>query len=447
MINGYDIAYGTGIVVSAPYWLLKPSARRKVLEALTQRNGHCQPSNQSGATLWIHAVSLGEVNATRAMIDQLVAQRPDLSFVVSTTTQTGLARAQALYGTSATARVMRFPLDFSSSLNRALDSVRPSAAVLMELEIWPNFLKQCAARKIPVMIANGRITEPSYRRYKLLGGLGKAMFRRIGRACVQDETYARRFIDLGVQPDRIRVTGTMKFDNARIEDHVEGDELLAREVGLDPSTEFVWVCGSTGPGEEALILDEYQKLLKTHGRMRLVIIPRHDARFDEVSELISSRRFRVVRRSRVRLSRPSLDVVPPVVLGDTMGELRKFYSIASVVFVGRSLVDLGPRQHGSDMIEPAALGKPTIVGPFTGNFAEAMSRFRMAEAVLEVPDGAALGQAIAVLHSTPAEASAMGARAREVVRREQGATARHVANILELLPRRRPTAPMPSMQE
>src|SRR3954471_12571828 len=289
----------------------------------------------------------------------------------------------------------------------------------MELEVWPNFIKQCDNRGIPVLLANGRITEPSFRRYKWAGGIGRRMFARLARVCVQDELYAQRFRELGAQPDRVRVVGTMKFDAAQIVDRVHGDAQLAWEVGLTPQKEFIWVCGSTGPGEEEILLTEYRALLGKYGRLRLAIVPRHPQRFDEVAELIEDHRFKVVRRSQPGTPGPVTDPVPPVVLGDTMGELKKFYSLADIVFVGRTLVDLGPRQHGSDMIEPAALAKPVLVGPYTGNFAEAVTHFRSAEAIIEVPDEESLGQTVKVLLSTPAEAKAMAARAQDVVRRER----------------------------
>jgi 3-deoxy-D-manno-octulosonic-acid transferase len=444
MWNFYDITYGIGLLISAPYWLIKSSARRKVLDVFQARAGRIEPMPRDRPIIWIHAVSVGEANATRALVEQLAAKRSDVGFVVSATSATGLEQCQKIYASDQRVRVIRFPFDFSEFVDRALDAIKPTLLVLMELEVWPNFMQACGKRKIPVLIANGRMTEPSFRKYRWIAPVSRAMFGRLARVGAQDDLYSRRFIDLGVPADRVRITGTMKFDNARIEDRVQGDVLLAREVGLDPSSEFIWVCGSTGPGEEAIVLREYRELLKSHGRMRLVIVPRHDARFDEVAELIEASGFRCVRRAFVRLTRPSSDVVPPVVLGDTMGELRRFYSIGNVVFVGRSLVDLGARQHGSDMIEPAALEKPIIVGPFTGNFAEAMRKFKAADAMMEVPDGESLRQAVAVLHSTPEEAKAMASRARHVVRREQGATARHVSMILEFLPRTTATLPTPA---
>jgi 3-deoxy-D-manno-octulosonic-acid transferase len=197
----------------------------------------------------------------------------------------------------------------------------------------------------------------------------------------------------------------------------------------------VWVCGSTGPGEEEICLRIYHDLLASGQRLRLVLVPRKTERFDEVAQLIESYRFRVVRRLRRDSTPPPWDdaAIPPVILGDTMGELRKFYSLADVVFVGRSLVDLGPRQHGSDMIEPAALARPVIVGRYTGNFAEAVARFRAADAIIEVLDVESLTQTVKVLLSTPAEARAMALRAQGVVRAERGATERHAQVLLELL--------------
>jgi 3-deoxy-D-manno-octulosonic-acid transferase len=260
---------------------------------------------------------------------------------------------------------------------------------------------------------------------------------------------------LGAANNRVSVTGTMKFDTAAVADRVAGDSELADALGLD-AAEPIWVCGSTGPGEERLILDTYRSLLATHPTLRLVIVPRHPERFDEVAALIQREGFTPVRRSLCRVGiahRPVEEVggAHPtemsdlksqisnrVILGDTMGELRAFYSLARLVFVGRSLVDLGPRQHGSDMIEPAALGKPVIVGPFTANFADAVSRFSAADAIVEVNSRQELEQTVSKLLSDPAVAAAMARRAQQVVLREKGATERHARIILQHLP---PTSP------
>lgn len=381
----------------------------------------------------IHAVSVGEINATRSLVHELRLKRRDLHVIISTTTKTGYERGQELYGGAPHVTLIRYPLDFTAAVTRILDALRPSMVVLMELEVWPNFIAQCVRRKIPVILANGRLTSSSYKRYKLVKPIVGRTFASLTKVCAQDETYADRFGRIGVQRERILVTGTMKFDTAQVANFVEGDVLLGRAVGIEKGREPIWVCGSTGPGEEEIILAEYRNLLATFKRLHLVIVPRKPERFDEVAELIERFRFRVVRRSHGMP--PSGDPpVPPVVLGDTMGELRRFYSLATVVFVGRTLVDLGPRQHGSDMIEPAALAKPVIVGPYTSNFDHAMRKLREGDGILEVVDGESLGQAVRVLISTPAEARGMALRAQQVIKSQQGATQKHVEVILQHLP-------------
>jgi 3-deoxy-D-manno-octulosonic-acid transferase len=439
MFNGYDIAYSLLVGAGAPYWLIKPSARRKVLGALRQRMGRGLPTRDlSQPAVLIHAVSLGEINATRALVRMLQEQRPDLHVIISTTTETGHARGEELYGSAANVTLIRYPLDFSGAVQRVLDGLKPSVVVLMELEVWPNFVRRCEDRGIPVILANGRLTQTSFGRYKWAGPVTRAMFRRLSFVAAQDERYAKRFVELGAQPEHVQVIGTMKFDTAEVADRVVGDGDVAASVWLRPLQEPIWVCGSTGPGEEEIVLKAYRSLLtRGHSRLRLVIVPRHPQRFDEVSAKIKQMHFRVVRRSRPKMSEEK-EIVPRVILGDTMGELRKFYSLADLVFVGRSLVDLGQRQHGSDMIEPAALGKPVIVGPFTHNFADAMSRFKAADAMLEVPDGAALEESIHNLLVKPDQARAMGERAQQVVLREQGATGKHVKLILEQMNGRAP---------
>jgi 3-deoxy-D-manno-octulosonic-acid transferase len=450
MINHYDIAYGLGVGVSAPYWLIKPSARKKVLGAFKKRMARSlEPRDLTKPAVMIHAVSLGEMNATRSLVQMLRHARPELEVIISTTTETGYARAQELYGGQAGISVVRYPLDFSGAVTRLLDAMRPDVVVLMELEVWPNFLKRCRHRDIPVVLVNGRLTTSSYRRYRLIGPIASGMFRRLSGICVQDQTYAERFLKLGASPGRVLVTGTMKFDTAEVGERVGGDYELATAVGLYPGVEPIWVCGSTGPGEEEIILRVYRQLLAKQSRLRLVIVPRHPERFDEVAGLIDQAKFRCVRRSQTLAgwSAPGAapSPIPPVVLGDTMGELRKFYSMADVVFVGRTLVDLGSRQHGSDMIEPAALGKPVITGPFTGNFAEVMNRLRAADGVMEVGHEQALAQTVSVLLFSPDQAAGMGGRAQQVVAKEKGATLRHAEVVLGLLNKRaRDRFPVPA---
>ena len=438
----FDIAYIAGLAATSPYWLLRCGARRKVLSALHDRTGRNIGFSQStsGPCIMIHAVSVGELNATPLLVKRLLHDRPDLTILLTTTTATGWDRAAQLYGQHPNVRVARFPLDLSRPIRRLLNAARPSVVALMELEVWPNFMAECARRRLPVAIINGRLTESSFSGYRRVRPFMQWMFRALSRVCAQDELYASRFRDLGVPADRVTVTGTMKFDTAEVGDAVAGDAQLAAEVGLDSLNSSIWVCGSTGPGEEAIILRAYTVLRRRHAGLRLVIVPRKPERFDEVAQQIEQAGFPLVRRSKPD-QRPKAEDAPPVVLGDTMGELRKFYSLASVVFVGRSLVDLGPRQHGSDMIEPAALARAIVTGPFTHNFADAMRRFAEADAIRVVEDEQQLIAETDRLLAAAEESKAMGERAQRVVRAQQGATARHAAILLELLSNTDPASP------
>ena len=434
MPNAYDITWGLLIGLSAPVWLAVPKTRRKVLKAFRERMGPAGVTRDlARPAVMIHAVSLGEINATRAMVAQLAAARPDLQFVVTTTTDTGFARGRELYGANPDVTLVRYPLDFTPAIGRLLDGLRPVVVVLMELEVWPNFVYQCHRRRVPVMLVNGRLTASSFAGYRKGRPVVSRMFRRLAAVCAQDQTYAERFVALGAPPGRVSVTGTMKFDTAQVADRIDGAEDLAAAVGLRAGDEPVWVCGSTGPGEEEIVLRAYRELLARHPALRLVIVPRHPERFDAVAELIAREGFAVLRRSGRGETPRTGGAAPPVILGDTMGELRKFYSLATTVLVGRTLVDLGPRQRGSDMIEPAALAKPVVVGPWTHNFADPMARLVEAGAVRVIADPSELAGAVGALLSDPAGAAETGRRSQDVVRREQGATARHVALILEHL--------------
>jgi 3-deoxy-D-manno-octulosonic-acid transferase len=432
--------------------------------------GHITPRQGNAAGVLIHAVSLGEMNATRELVRRLRSAKGEgqLHFIITTTTDTGYARGQELYGKQSDVTLVRFPLDFSWAVKRLLEALRPSVAVLMELEVWPNFLGQCRRAGIPVLIVNGRLTDASFSRYARIKPMARRMFSQLRAICAQDEVYAKRFIELGANPAVVTVTGTMKFDTAEVAEPTGAAEALARAVGLEPGGGPIWLAASTGPGEEEIVLGEYRNLLNRFSTLRLVIVPRHPQRFDEAANLIAAAGYACLRRSTgsispspctqgegrgegslekpTRTDKSKTDPHPnplpeymergpkePVILGDTMGELRSWYALADVVFVGRTLVDLGPRQHGSDMIEPAALAKPTMVGPYTGNFAEPMAKFLSADAMRVVKNAKELGEMTAQLLKNTAEAAAIGKRARQVVATERGATDRHVKAILDLL--------------
>ncbi len=395
-----------------------------------QRLGFVPFFNPSVKRIWIHAVSLGEMNATQTLVEHLRLRLPDVELVFSTTTDTGYARGLQLYGQ---ANVFRFPLDLSFIVSRALKRISPSLLVLVEQEVWYNLLHGANRRGIPVAIVNGRLTERSAGRLALLGGVTHSMFSRLSWIGAQDEAIANRFADLGACKENIQVTSSLKWDSASVVDRVDGSDALAAALGITGEAPL-WVCGSTGPGEEKMILDAYLSLLAESEAsaqiLQLAIIPRKPERFDEVARLIQASGFNCIRRSEhgdgARLSSNSNRAI---ILGDTMGELRKFYSLADTVFVGRTLVPMG----GSDPMEVAALGKPIIIGPHTENFALPVQAFREKNAIREIECAGVLGSAVASLLSDKVARETMGQQARRVVLDNQGATARTVDALVRVL--------------
>lgn len=419
--------------------------QKKNRRGWVQRFGFVPRRDPSRPRIWVHAVSLGEMNATRSLVNELRARRPDCDIVFSTTTDTGYARGVELYGAD---HVFRFPLDFSFVIRRALRRVAPAVIVLMELEVWYNLVTIAKRGGIPVAIVNGRLTEKSARRFGRLAFAARRMFSALDWVGAQDQTTADRFARVGVPLGRIDVIGSVKWDTAHVSDRVEGDAALAAALGL-PEEQLLWVCGSTGDGEEELLLDTYRRVLakwpelirptpsnggnggdESHPPI-LALVPRKPERFNEVAALIERSGFRCVRRSVHRDGGAREGVTAnEVILGDTMGELRKFYALADVVFVGRSLVPMG----GSDPMEVAALGKAMVVGPHTENFAQPVELLSDANAIRVVDGTEELPFVVGTLLSRPHVCGKLGQAARAVVLAQQGATRRAVDHLRALLP-------------
>ena len=426
-----DILYAAGLAASSPVWLYRMIRHGRYRRDVGQRFGAAPVRYGLQPILWVHGVSLGEVNAARSLVTELHRQLPDYRVVVSTTTDTGMDAAQRLFAPDHL--VFRFPLDFTWAVGRALSRLRPDLVVLMEGEVWPNFLAACNRRAIPVVVVNARLSaDKGYPRYKKLGPLAARLFNRLAAVGAQDESYARRYRDLGVAPAKVHVTGMMKFDSAHVADRVDGQEALAAAMGLQAHDQLI-VAGGTGDGEEKLLLEQFVSLKKAFPRARLALVPRKPERFEETARLIESSGFACLRRSR----RPDATTEPAdpqaVILGDTMGELRKFYALAACVFVGRSLANMG----GSDMIEAAALGKPVAFGPHTFNFPQADAL--AAHGCARVADADALGRQVAAWLADPAAATVAAKQAQDYIRSQLGATARNVEMICHLL-HRVPTA-------
>jgi 3-deoxy-D-manno-octulosonic-acid transferase len=412
-----DIMYLLALVGTSPVWVYRmlrhgryrSGPAERLLGSVPVRYGR-QP------IIWIHGVSLGEVNAARMLVAELHRQLPDYQVVISSTTDTGMTAARKLF--TPDHWVFQWPIDFSWAVGRALNRLRPSLVVLMEGEAWPNFLSACKRRKIPAAIVNGRLgATKGYPRYKKMGPLARSLFGKLTAVGAQTEEYAEMFRSLGVPAEGACVTGMLKYDTAEL-DRPEADKAtLASALGLYSDSRLV-VAGGTGDGEEAQLLTHWPAIRAAHPNARLAIVPRKPERFDEVARLIAKAGFTVLRRS---------DATPEmthnadaIILGDTMGELKTFYALAEVVFVGRSLASMG----GSDMIEAAALGKPTAFGPHTYNFPQADDL--VAHGCVRVADVSELASVLSGWLADPTSASVAGKNAQEYVISQQGATKRNV---------------------
>ena len=425
-----NLMYLLALALSCPVWLVRMLRHGKYRRDWAQRLGRVPPRHGLQPVIWIHGVSVGEVRAARELVAELHAQLPDFRVAVSATTDTGLATARQLFAPDHT--VFRYPVDLTFAVSAALNRLRPDLVVLMEGDVWPNLLSACRKRDIPVVVVNGRVGPrkgfPRYRRVRRFAG---RLFNGLTAIGVQDPLYADLFARLGVDAKKLHVTGMMKYDTAQLADRVDGQDALAAALGIDPAGALL-VAGGTGAGEEALVLDAFERVVRAGGAeaARLVIVPRKPERFEQVARLITDRGHTLTRRS----AHPD-GAAPPVhpaavILGDTMGDLRKFYALARCVFVGRSLVPEG----GSDMIEAAALARPVAFGPHTFNFPQADSLLE-AGAACRVADAEALAAVWAGWMTDPAGAGRMAAGAREFVRANQGATRRNVEMICRVLGR------------
>jgi 3-deoxy-D-manno-octulosonic-acid transferase len=372
----------------------------------------------------VHAVSVGEANAVRALVAELSG---DCEVVVSATTDTGFARARQVFEPSV--RVVRYPFDMSSAVRTFLDAVRPDAVLLCELEVWPNFSEACVERGIPLAVVNGRLSPRSFRGYFRGRALLSPMFRRLAAVGAQDRAYAQRFAQMGVPHERITVTGTMKWDTAEIADHVPGADELAQQLGIDRSRPLI-VAGSTAPDEHALLHEAVP------AGVQLLCAPRKPEWFDRAAADLP----RCVRRSQCggvqrgglpddESHRGGCQRVGELraasngrFLLDSIGELRRAYALADVVVIGRSFGDL----HGSDMMEPAALGRCIVTGPRTEDFAATADALRAGGGLVDATRDS-LAHVLAALIADPVRRAAHGRAACDVVRAQQGATVRTCA--------------------
>jgi 3-deoxy-D-manno-octulosonic-acid transferase len=423
-----DILYGSVALLTSPVWAYKLMRTGKWRTDWRGKFGHTAALTHDKPRLLIHAVSVGEVNTAKQLVDELERRHGEgLSIVISVTTDTGTAQAKKLFEPRHT--VVRYPLDFTGAVRRFLDAVKPDVVALIELEVWPTFVGECTRRDVPVVVLNGRLSARSYKRYRWIKPLVQRSFAELRAAAVQDEAYAERFIGLGARPEAVSVTGTMKWDAIAIgtpdSKLMEGAETLARALGIDRAAPLI-VCGSTGPGEEKLFHEQLHTLARGGKPVQLLMAPRKPERIDEVMSALPG----AVRRTESPDGSARAVGASRVFVLDTIGEMKKAYALADVAVVGRSFCGL----YGSNMIEPIALGKATVVGPETSDFQDQMDKLLAGGGIVQVADAAGLRSAVERLLD-PVEAGRLAERGMNVVRQQQGATGRH-ADIVEGMLRR-----------
>ena len=429
-----DLLYLLAAAAYSPIVIYRVIRYKRYRTGWAQRFGKITRRNPAKKCIWLHAVSVGEINAARTIVKELENKFGDFEIIVSTTTDTGFARANTLFGENL--RVFYFPLDFSWIMRRAFGNIRPAICLLMELEIWPNFVQIAQQLNVPVIVVNGRMSDKSFSGYKKIKPIVKKVFRKISLILAQTDQYAQRFKEIGAPDEKVIVTGSLKYDTAQITDKVEGADALAAQLNI--GSKRLWVAGATGNNEEKILLDVYQNLKNQDqfNDLCLAIVPRKPERFNEVAELIKQAGFELIRYSHVKNQATGksriehrVSSVKTVILGDTMGDLRKFYSLATILFVGRSLVPMG----GSDMAEAAALGKCTMFGPHAFNFKQTVDALLADTGAIMVKDKQELLQMMEKCFLEPDFAQKIAQNGREVIRKNQGATAKSIEQIAKFL--------------
>lgn len=395
--------------------------------------------------VWFHAVSVGEVLQIEPVLDQFLRARPDVEIVISTTTVTGMEVARKKYPQH---RLIYFPLDFSWAVHRALDRIRPTAIVLVELELWPNFLRAAFARQIPVALVNGRMSERSYRGYRRVKPLLRPLLRSLCVIAVQNEAYAERLRDLVGQAaslsepacptehgqpgslSNVIITGSIKFDRVQVDRDNPKTAELRRAFGLHPD-EKVFIAGSTQDPEERYAVQTWLALRDKHPALRLMLVPRHKERFEDVARMVEQEfQLPLLRRTTLDPSVPSVQQNTPVLLLDTLGELSAAWGLADIAFVGGSLTQRG----GQNMLEPAGYGAAVLFGPNTQNFKDIVTLLLDADAARVVKSPEEMTATVDQFLRDPAAARDLGERAKSLVQSHRGATQRTVELLLPLLP-------------
>jgi 3-deoxy-D-manno-octulosonic-acid transferase len=406
------------LVALAPWFAVQALLRGKYREGFAAKFLGLAPKRTSNRRcLWFHAVSVGEVNLLGPLVEKIEDRHAGWDCVISTTTMTGYALARTRYPDIT---VFYCPLDFSWAVRTAMRRVRPDVLVLAELELWPNLIRAAGEFGAKVAIINGRLSDHSFRGYRRLRPLVAGLLQRIELIAVQNDEYAERFRALGASEESLCVTGSIKFDNAVTDRDNPKTKRLRELAGIAPS-DVVFLAGSTQHPEESLALAAFEKLAPQWPNLRLILVPRHPDRFEEVAALLDASGVCWQRRSS--LGGPAADSQARALLVDTVGELGAWWGTAHIAFVGGSL----SRRGGQNMIEPAAYGAAVAFGPNTWNFRDVVAALLAQDAAKVVRGGEEMTEFVRTALTTPEQAAAMGRRAQALVREQLGATERTIA--------------------
>jgi 3-deoxy-D-manno-octulosonic-acid transferase len=423
----YSFCFTVGFILALPYFLYQGLFHKKYFAGLGQRFGFLPKEliRQPDGSIWVHAVSVGEFLAILPLLKALKKEWPDKALVVTTTTLTGQKLAQEKLASSA--NVFYFPLDWKFAVRRCLRLVRPSMVLIVETEIWPNFLRMCRLAEIPVLLINGRLSDKSIASYGKITWFMKPILKDFSFCLMQTAEDRHRLISLGAPLENVGVAGNIKYDLHAPENIEEISHSYRQLFGLN-SSHFVVVAGSTMDGEEEIVLAAFGKLNETFPASKLILAPRHPHRVREVEGVIASFGFPFKKRTEFT-SEAGTEVDCAIILLDTMGELSALYHVADAVFVGGSLVPRG----GHNIMEPALFEKPILFGPHMNNFREMASYFVDRQAALLVPDSAGLADRLIELAQDPPLRKQLGLRAGKILAQNRGATRKildHVRNCL-----------------
>ena len=420
----YNLALLVVLILGSPWWLWRLATTQKYREGLAERLGSVRllKAQPDRPLIWMHAVSVGEVLAASRLVGELDRAFPDYQVVISTTTRTGQALAHERFGAD---RVFYCPLDLPWATRAYLNTLQPRLLILAETEFWPNLLNGCFRRGIPVAVVNARISDRSWPRYRMVRPFFRPLLKRISRVLAQSPTDAERLQAIGCKPECVSVAGNLKFD---VRSAAEADATRLLKTAA-PNLRFV-VAGSTLEGEESALLQAWPQLLAADPQLAMILAPRHPERFAAVAALLDNSGIPWIKRSDWRSQPAPLSPILPgqIVLLDTIGELASVYSLASVAFVGGSLIPAG----GHNPLEPAQFGVPIVMGPHHANF-RAITEDLLAHQAVSIASKENLANTLINLLRDSSSASTMGNRSKHVFDQQSGATVRCVDSLRELL--------------